>query len=140
MPFLIPNLPATTLMTWCFYGYELWPHKWQEVKVSRNKKWNLFNRHYFFSSSMKKCLVSGLLTKSMALPKLNWEIFRPLSLQRDSNCLIYTVCCQVSGGRYQYSDTWNKNWIFEAPFSKTRICFNFLKFRNSNNLQRIKSN
>ena len=27
-----------------------------------------------------------------------------------------TVCCPVSG-RYQYPDTWNKNSIFEAPFS-----------------------
>ena len=27
-----------------------------------------------------------------------------------------TICCPVSG-RYQYPDTWNKNSIFEAPFS-----------------------
>ena len=27
-----------------------------------------------------------------------------------------TVCCPVSG-RYQYPDNWNKNSIFEAPFS-----------------------
>ena len=27
-----------------------------------------------------------------------------------------TLCCPVSG-RYQYPDTWNKNSIFEAPFS-----------------------
>ena len=34
---------------------------------------------------MKKCLVSGLFTKSMALPKLNWESLRPLSLGSLSN-------------------------------------------------------
>ena len=27
-----------------------------------------------------------------------------------------TACCPVSG-RYQYPDTWNKNSIFEAPFT-----------------------
>ena len=78
----------------------------------------------FFSSSLKKCLISGILTKSMALLKLNWESLRPLSLQKDSSCLMHTVCCQVSG-RYQYPDTWNKNSIFEAPFSVLgkRKCF-----------------
>ena len=34
---------------------------------------------------MKKCLVSGLFTKSMALPKLNWESLRPLSFGSLSN-------------------------------------------------------
>ena len=34
---------------------------------------------------MKKCLVSGQFTKSTALPKLNWESLRPLSLWSLSN-------------------------------------------------------
>ena len=34
----------------------------------------------------------------------------------EANGTSSTVCCPVAG-RYQYPDTWNKNSIFEAPFS-----------------------
>ena len=86
-------------------------------QIFRDARRTFNGRHYFKQLNDVLLLITWFYQKSPRAQSsrvaLNTRIFLLWVILKEDND---TVCCPVSG-RYRYPDTWNKNSIFEAPFS-----------------------